>query len=294
MPWTILPALLIRWGVCWMFTIDSSQHGWGCAGDSMISPVPAAHDLYADFYSIGIEEGLQGSVVDDFDNRGYLSQDTLEELWPGDVQLMNDLIHALTFAQNTPQDPNFLIPDMTSRGDLELAAQDTAETLPAAAIKDPTHTACINTDNSVETDGTGSADSSGYRQRTINSDECIKLGGVIAMSQYWLQEVQWEAFQAEGTSKKTPGELPASASASTPASASIQQRQDVGPDEGISANGVKKRPRAEDDEVSNDDFLLAEMVKKYKKMEKEIKEKQEGLEALGKTIQMLKGSSGNS
>lgn len=57
---------------------------------------------------------------------------------------------------------------------------------------------------------------------------------------------------------------------------------------------MKKRPRAEDDEESNDEFLLVEMVKKYKKLEQEIKEKQDGLEALEKTIQMLKGSLRNS
>lgn len=57
---------------------------------------------------------------------------------------------------------------------------------------------------------------------------------------------------------------------------------------------MKKRPRAEADEVSNDGFLLAEMVKKYKKMEKEIKEKQDDLKALGKTIQMLERSLENS
>ncbi|RBQ72567.1 hypothetical protein FVER14953_20577 [Fusarium verticillioides] len=176
MPWTIFPALLVLWGVCWMFVIGSSQpeHEWGTAVDPMISPVPAAYDFYVDFHGIGIQEELQGSVVDEIGNSGHLSLDTLEELWPGDVQLVNDLIHPFNFAQNTPQDPNFLIPDMTSRGDLEsleLAAHDTAETLPPAAMKDPTHTPCINTDNSVERDATGSVDSSGYGQRTINSDE---------------------------------------------------------------------------------------------------------------------------
>nr|RBQ84084.1 hypothetical protein FVER53263_20652 [Fusarium verticillioides] len=176
MPWTIFPALLVLWGVCWMFVIGSSQpeHEWGTAVDPMISPVPAAYDFYVDFHGIGIQEELQGSVVDEIGNSGHLSLDTLEELWPGDVQLINDLIHPFNFAQNTPQDPNFLIPDMTSRGDLEsleLAAQDTAETLPPAAMKDPTHTLCINTDNSVERDATGSVDSSGYGQRTTNSDE---------------------------------------------------------------------------------------------------------------------------
>ncbi|KAF5243241.1 hypothetical protein FANTH_8250 [Fusarium anthophilum] len=307
MPWTILPALLVLLGVCWMFIIGSSQpeHEWGNVADPIISLVPAAHDFCTDFPGIGIEEGLQGSVAHDFDNRGHFSQDILEELWPRDVQLMNDLMHPFTFSQNTPQDPNFLIPDMTSHGDsesLELAAQDTAEVLPVAAVKDSTLTACINTDNSVERDATGSADSSGYGQRTINADElptdiwkaiylkttsnretqrCIELGGIIAMSQYWLQKVQWEAFQA-----------PRSTSIS--ASPSIQHRQDVGPDEAIRANGTKKRPRAEDDEGSNDEFLLAQMVKKYRKMEWEIKEKQEGLEALEKAIQMLKGSLRNS
>ncbi|KAF4435956.1 hypothetical protein FACUT_6807 [Fusarium acutatum] len=178
MPWTIFPALLVLWGVCWMFIIGSSQpeHEWRNDVDPMISPVPAAYDLYANFHGIGIEEGIQGSVADGFDNRGYLGQDALEELWPGDIQLMNDLIqiHPLTFTQNTPRDPNFLIPDMMSRGDsksLELAAQDTAKTLPAAAIEDSTLTACISAGNSGERDATGGADSSGFGHRTINLDQ---------------------------------------------------------------------------------------------------------------------------
>ncbi|KLP08577.1 Uncharacterized protein Y057_13926 [Fusarium fujikuroi] len=177
MPWTILPALLILWGVCWMFIVGSSQpeHEWGNAADAIISPVPAAHDLHADFYGIGIEaEGLQGSVAEDFDNGGYLGQDTLEGLWPRDIQLMNDLVHPLIFAQNAPRDPNFLNTDLTSRGDsesLELTAQGTAEILPAAAEEESNPTACISTGDKGETDATGSASCSGYGQRTIDSDE---------------------------------------------------------------------------------------------------------------------------
>ncbi|KAG5791711.1 hypothetical protein H9Q69_009246 [Fusarium xylarioides] len=347
MPWTILPALLVLWGVCWMFIIGSSQpeHEWGNAVDPMISPVPAAYDIYADSHGIGIEEGLQGSVADGFDNRGYLSQDTLEELWPGDDQLMNDLIHPLTFAQNTPQDPNFLIPDMTSRGDsdsLETAAQDTAEIAAAAAMKDSTPTACINTGNSVDRGVTGSGDISGYGHQTINSDEaeetksslvCLECQQTFARP-FTLKRHQTEKHKdasileesllCPNTGCKRSNEkpfkrrahlkghlenckhnqedlclrgdqsCPRSASASTSASASIQHRQYVEPDEVIGANGVKKRPRAEDDEGSNDEFLLAEMVKKQKKMEKEIREKQEGKKALEKTIQMLKDSLRNS
>ncbi|KAF5591229.1 uncharacterized protein FSUBG_10530 [Fusarium subglutinans] len=244
MPWTIFPSLLVLWGVCWMFIIGSSQpdHEWHNAVDPMISPVPAAYDFYTDFHGIGIGEELQGSVADDFDNREHLSQDTLEEFWPGDAQLMNDLIHPFAFAQNTPSDPNFLISLKTSSGDsesLEVAAQDTAEVLPVTNMKDPTHTVCISADNSRERNATGSADSSGYGQRTSNSDE----------------------------SNGKPFKL----------SPSIQHGQDVGPDEAIRANVTKKRPRAGDDEGSNDEYLLAEMVKKYKEMEKEIKEKQDNL-----------------
>jgi hypothetical protein len=64
MPWTIFPALLVLWGVCWMFIIGSSQseHEWGNAVDPMFSPVPAAYDFYADFHGIGI----QGNVFADF------------------------------------------------------------------------------------------------------------------------------------------------------------------------------------------------------------------------------------
>ncbi|KAF5535705.1 hypothetical protein FPHYL_13138 [Fusarium phyllophilum] len=336
MPWTILPALLVLWGVCWMFIIGSSQpeHEWRNAVDPMISPVPATYDFYADFHGIGIEEGLQGSVADDFDNRGYLSQDTLEELWPGDVQLMNDLIHPLNFAQDTPQDPNFLIPDMMSRGDsesLELTAQDTAEILSATPMKDSTLTACINTGNGVEREATVSADS--RSEETKSRFVCPDCGQTFARS-FTLSRHQTEKHKdasglegsflcpntgckrsnekpfkrrahltrhlenckhkQEDLSRRGDQSCPRSASASTSASASIQHRQDVGPDEAIRVNGARKRPRAEDDEGLNDEFLLAEMVKKYKKMEKEIKEKQDNLQALGKTIQMLKGSLRNS
>ncbi|KAF5703321.1 hypothetical protein FMUND_13020 [Fusarium mundagurra] len=348
MPWTILPALLILWGVCWMFIIGSSQpeDEWRNAVDPMISPIPAAYDFYADFHGIGIEEGLQGLVADDFDNRGHLSQGTLEGPWHGNVQSMNELLYPLTFAQDTPQDPNFLIWDMTSRGDsesLELAAQDTAEILPAAAMKDSTLTACINTGNSIERDATGSADSSGYDHRMINSDDrseetksrfacpdCQQtFGRQFTLSRHRTEKHKdasslEESLLCPNTGCKRSNEKPfkrrahltrhlenckhnqerlgrrgdqsrpRSASASASTSASIQHRQDDGPDEVVRTNGMKKRPRAEDDEGSNDEFLLAEMVKKYKKMEKEIKEKQEGLETLGKTIQMLKGSLRNS
>lgn len=87
---------------------------------------------------------------------------------------MSDLIHPLTFVGDTPLDPNFLITDMTSHsdsGNLELAAQDTAEILPAAAMEDSTLRACISAGDSGERDDTGSADSSSYGHRKINSDE---------------------------------------------------------------------------------------------------------------------------
>ncbi|KAF5533463.1 hypothetical protein FNAPI_12665, partial [Fusarium napiforme] len=353
MPWTILPALLVLWGVCWMFIIGSSQpeDEWRNAVDPRISPVPAAFDFYTGFHGIETEEGPQGSVADYFNNGGHLSQDTLEELWPGDLQLMNDLIHPLTFAQNTPQDPNFLIPDMTFRGDsesLELAAQDTAEILPAVATKDSTLRVCINTGDSGERDDTGSAGSSGYNHRTINSDEAEETKSRFAcpdcqqtfarpftLSRHRKHKHKdasslEESFQCpntgckrsvkpferrehlkrhlenckhnqEGLSLRGDQSCPRSASASTSTSASIQHGQNVGPDEAIKPKGLNKIPRAEDDEVSNDEFLLAEMVKKYKKMENEIKEmeketkeKQDNFQALGKTIQMLKGSLRNS
>lgn len=87
---------------------------------------------------------------------------------------MNELVHPLTFAQTSPQDPNFLNLDMTSRGDsesLRLVSQDTAEILPAAAMERSTLTASISADNSGEGDATGNAESSGDGHRTSNSDE---------------------------------------------------------------------------------------------------------------------------
>ncbi|KAF5615408.1 hypothetical protein F52700_13378 [Fusarium sp. NRRL 52700] len=310
MPWTIFPALLVLWGVCWMFIIGSSQPEHECRNpvDPMISPAPAAYDFYPNFHDIGIEEGLQGSAADNFDNSGHFSHDSLEELWQGDVQLMNDPIHLLIFAQNTPQDPNFLVPDMRSCGDsesLRLTTQDMVEILPAAAMRDSTLTACTNTDSGAERDTTGSADSSGYGQRTIDSDDrSEETQGRLACPDcpqtftrpFTLSRHRTEKHKDASSSEESllcPN-TGCKRSNGNPFKPSIQHRQDVGPDEAIRANGMKKRPRAEDDEGSNDEFLLSEMVKKYKKMEQEIEEKQEGLEALGKTIQLLKGLSKNS
>ncbi|KAF5632459.1 hypothetical protein F25303_9418 [Fusarium sp. NRRL 25303] len=342
MPWTILPALLVLWGVCWMFIIGFRQPEYelGNAADSIISPVPATHDLNADSYCIEIEEGPQGSVADGSDNRLYLNQDTWEELFLGDGQSMNDLIYTLTFDQNTPQDSNFLIPDMTSGGDsgnLKLAWQDAAEILPSGAMEDSTFRACINPADSGEMDDTGSADSSDDVHRTINSVETEEtksrivcpdcrqtfarpftlrrhqtekhehasiLGKPLLCPNRGCKRSKGEPFKREshlkrhlGKCKHSQGDLgqgddqpcPRPASTSTSASASIHHRQEVRPDKAIRANGMK-RPRAEDDKESNDKFLLTEMVKKYKKLEKEIKEKQDDLKVLGKTIQMLERS----
>ncbi|CVK98802.1 uncharacterized protein FMAN_08430 [Fusarium mangiferae] len=342
MPWTILPALLVLWGVCWMFIIGCRQpeHEWGNAADPIISPVPAAHDFHAEFYGIGIEaEGPQASVADGSDNRRYLSQDTLEELWAQDVELMNELIHPLTFAQTIPQDPNFLNPDMTSRGDserLELASQDPAEILPAAALERSNLMASISADNSGEADATGNADSSGDGHRTINSDDKVEetkapfacpdcqrtFARPFTLNRHRTEKHRHASILVESLlcpnrgCKRSKGKpfkrgfhlkrhvdsckhsqedlgqgnnqsRPRSASTSTPATAITQHRQDFGPDEAIRDNGMKERPRAEEDERSNDKYLLAEMVKKYKRLEQEIKEKQDDLKALGKTIQML-------
>ncbi|KAG4283414.1 hypothetical protein FPRO06_07793 [Fusarium proliferatum] len=317
MPWTILPALLILWGVCWMFIIGSSQpeNEWGNATDPIISPEPAAHDFHADFYGIGIEaEGPQASVADGFNNRRYLSQETLEELWAQDVELMNELIHPLTFAQTSPQDPNFLNLDMTSRGDsesLELVSQDTAKILPAAAMERSTLTASISADNSGEGDATGNADSSGDGHRTSNLDDKVEetkapfacpdcqrtFARPFTLSRHRTEKHKHaprldESLLCPNTGCKRSNGKPfkRSAPTSTSASASIQHREEIGPDEAIRENSMRKRPRAGDDEESNDKFLLAEMVKKYKKLEKEIKEKQDDLKVLGKTIQMLERS----
>ncbi|QGI96237.1 hypothetical protein CEK26_009306 [Fusarium fujikuroi] len=343
MPWTIFPALLVLWGVCWMFIIGSSQPEpeWGNATDPTISPLPAAYDFHADFYGIGIEEGPQGSVADSSDNRPYVNHDTLEDLFPGDGQSMSDLIHPLTFVGDIPLDPNFLSTDMTSHsdsGNMELAAQDTAEILPAAAMEDSTLRACISAGDGGERDDTGSADSSSYGHRTINSDEAgetksrfvcpdcqrtfarpftlsrhrtekhnhpSSLEAALLCPNRGCKRSKGKPFKREfhlkrhlencNHSQEDLGQgddqsCPRPVSTSTSASASIHHRQEVGLDKAIRTNDMKKRPRVEDDEGSNDGFLLAEMVKKYKKIEKEIEEKQDDLKALGKIIQMLERS----
>jgi predicted membrane protein len=64
MPWTIRPALLVLWGVCWMFIIGSggTEQEKLTAVDPITSPLPNTYNLQGDLPSIIGGEFLVNSV----------------------------------------------------------------------------------------------------------------------------------------------------------------------------------------------------------------------------------------
>ncbi|KAF4989027.1 hypothetical protein FGRMN_9399 [Fusarium graminum] len=88
MPWTIAPALLILWGVCWMFIASHSSSHERPAIGSVVSPQPTLYDFSNDF---------QNTCIGD-DDLGY----------------SDPLFHSFDFLQASPVDPDFLALDTSA------------------------------------------------------------------------------------------------------------------------------------------------------------------------------------
>ncbi|KAF4435909.1 hypothetical protein FACUT_6828 [Fusarium acutatum] len=138
---TILPALLVLWGVCWMFII-------GGPGDldpeklnvpvSTFSPAPAAYDFLENSGPAYYELGLQSVLMPEPSTTGFDQHPTIDGLPFDDVGASIDPIYLV---QAAPQDPYFLSFDALPRnsaGITEMSAkEDLTGVLPAAITPDP-------------------------------------------------------------------------------------------------------------------------------------------------------------
>ncbi|KAM0230512.1 hypothetical protein ACHAPO_009277 [Fusarium lateritium] len=332
MPWTIRPALLVLWGVCWMFIIGAGQPGHEEleAVNPLVSPVSFFYGFYDNFPDFDIEDTLSHSIIDDADDEGYHGQNTLENLLLESIGMMNDPINALAVVEATPQDPDFLAHDLMSRNDAEslgLLKRHSAETLPAAAIQSSLLGSSISIGDTSTRDTTINNDVSGSDNRKTNSDDRVakpKPRSVEAHQQNSLgsetlfhcpnsgcdrSNGKWP-FKRDSALKRhlkeskcnqeclarQDGQTYSSTSASTPAT----QLQEVETEQVARVNELNKRLRPEDDEGS-DELPLAGIWKKYKNMKEEVKQKkdayllaEEKLKAFEKSIQDLAGSLSNS
>ncbi|KAH7006390.1 hypothetical protein EDB82DRAFT_493473 [Fusarium venenatum] len=178
MPWTISPALLVLWGVCWMFIIGTGQPGHEelKAANSLFSPLPAVYDFYGDLPDFDIGDGPPDSILDDTDGTGYDSKGSLGDFMFENIEMVNDPINALTFSQSTPQDPNFLFQDLMSRNDTEslgLLARDSTGTSSAAAIQTSILEASPSTGKTCAS-GTDGADGNDSDHRKTGSEKVTK------------------------------------------------------------------------------------------------------------------------
>ncbi|KAG8674260.1 hypothetical protein FPOAC2_00267 [Fusarium poae] len=341
MPWTIRPALLILWGVCWMFIIFGGAGRPGYeeleALNPLVSPVPAVYDL-DDFLDFDIPVTLSDSIVDDPNSRGYGS--ILDDFAFGNIEMLNDPNNALVFSQTTPRDPNFLCQDLMSRNDAQSAGilgQDSTKTSSAAGIQSSFLGEPLSTDKICASGAAGRVDVIGSDPPATSADERFTKPKPRFMcsncSQTFVTSFTLSRHQAE--SHQRPEELflcpsprckrssanfpfkrhfhlkrhldkckhyqqslqqqddqtsPRSASAPTP----VSHLQYAETDQAVIADERAKRPRP-DDEGSDDELLLAQVKKKYRKMEEEVRKKKDeylnalnGLEALEKAIEVLK------
>ncbi|KAJ4029252.1 hypothetical protein NW756_014356 [Fusarium oxysporum] len=140
MPWTILPALLVLWGVCWMFIIGPGdlQPEKFNAPVPTFSPAPAGYDFLDNSGPAYYEYGLQSVLMPEPSNTGYDQPSTIDSLLFDNVGASIDPIYLV---QAAPQDPDFLSFDVLPRnsaGNTETPAKEGfVEALPVAVAPDP-------------------------------------------------------------------------------------------------------------------------------------------------------------
>ncbi|CVL08961.1 uncharacterized protein FMAN_11748 [Fusarium mangiferae] len=140
MPWTILPALLVLWGVCWMFIIgpgDLEPQKFNPAAPTF-SPAPAAYDFLENPGAAYYELGLPSVPVPEPSSTGFDQHPTIDSLLFTDDGAGIDPIYLV---QHAPQDPDFLSFDVLPRnsaGIVETSVkEDLSRELPAAVTPDP-------------------------------------------------------------------------------------------------------------------------------------------------------------
>ncbi|KAF5613338.1 hypothetical protein F25303_14250 [Fusarium sp. NRRL 25303] len=139
MPWTILPALLVLWGVCWMFIIgpgDLEPEKFKPPAPTF-SPAPAAYDFLENPGAAYYEFGLPSVPVPEPSSTGFDQHPTIDSLLFTDDGADIDPIYLV---QHAPQDLDFLSFDVLPRnsaGIVETSAkEDLTRELPAAVTPD--------------------------------------------------------------------------------------------------------------------------------------------------------------
>ncbi|KAF5560109.1 hypothetical protein FPHYL_6791 [Fusarium phyllophilum] len=140
MPWTILPALLVLWGVCWMFIIGPGdlEPEKFLAPVPTFSPAPAAYDFLDNSAPAYYDFGLQSGFMPEPSTTSFEQRPTIDSLL-----LDNDgvSIDPEYLFQAAPQGPDFLslgVLPMNSAGITEKSAkEDLTGALPAAVTPDP-------------------------------------------------------------------------------------------------------------------------------------------------------------
>ncbi|RBA14197.1 hypothetical protein FPRO05_02989 [Fusarium proliferatum] len=141
MPWTILPALLVLWGVCWMFIIgpgDLEPEKFKPPTPTF-SPAPASYDFLENPGVAYYEPvGLPSVPVPEPSSTGFNQHPTIDSLLFTDDGAGIDPIYLV---QHVPQDPDFLSFDVLPRnsaGIVETSVkEDLTRELPAAVTPDP-------------------------------------------------------------------------------------------------------------------------------------------------------------
>jgi len=127
MPWTILPALIVLWGVCWMFIIGSHALDHESL-TPIFSPTPAANEVfdasfttdpqsrYCNYFMPLANVNLDSdpsTALFDFDD-----QDSLNSLFYSGAA--DHTTNPLDWANGSPLDPNFLTAGIVSDDQLDL------------------------------------------------------------------------------------------------------------------------------------------------------------------------------
>ncbi|KAF5228270.1 hypothetical protein FANTH_14548 [Fusarium anthophilum] len=330
MPWTILPALLVLWGVCWMFIISPGdlEPEKFKAPVPTFSPAPAAYDFLDNSGPAYYELGLQSVFMSEPSTTGFDQHLAIDSF------LFNDdgvTINPIYPAQAAPHDPDFLSLDVLQRisvGIAETSAKEhLTEVLPAVVTPDPILQAygepdcqepfnpMVNVASAVQ-----GVQNTGDQKRT-SYFTCPKCQQIFATS-FTLNRHQTEAHKDAASSdeesfscphlrvcKHNPNVSTSSAESggmeerslshpiSTPALPDELQRAEPLSEGSSAESSARKRSRSEKDDDWNDESLLREMKKKLKRMAREVKEKEdaylqarEGLESIQKTIQVMEDS----
>ncbi|KAF5660634.1 hypothetical protein FCIRC_12065 [Fusarium circinatum] len=285
MPWTILPALLVLWGVCWMFIIgpgDVEPEKFKALVPTF-SPAAAAYGFLDNSGPASYDLGLQSVLMPEPSTTGFDQHLTIDSLLFNHDSVGID---AICSVQDAPQDPDFLslgVWQRNSVGNAETSAkEDLTGALPAAITPDPI----------LQTSGEPD------RQEPFNPMVNVASAGQGVQNTGHLRvckhnpNVSTSSAESGGTEERSLSHL-----ISTPALPDELQRVEPLSEGSSAESSVRKRSRSEKDDDWSEESLLREMKKKLKRMAQEVKEKEdaylqarEGLESIQKTIQVMEDS----